>query len=275
MVTGIPFYQEAKDLYHLAVQHWNKVSQDKRVEQLRRAQEARENPRLYEFLGWKYEGYSLLEWCDNIYPVVIFPAPKHQQRDLNSVLAYPLLEDKPKPETFAAREPSFRVLLEKLGAPIQNRLTYTLARFNTGEALQLSCTLGCYYYALDTCHSLEWEILSNLVVVGGRGSFEDFDRKLKLRSALHERVNDPIVDGGGRSAAIGVSTLIAYNDNGKTRLWLKRRSKWHVAVHSGLVHVLPSFMFQPVTTSVDDEYNVSHNIFREYLEEIFGRDEPT
>lgn len=278
MVTmGIPFYQESKDLYNLATKHWDRFTQNKRIEQHKLAQKSHENPLLYEFLKWKYGDYPILERCGNVYPVVVFPAPKHQQRNLNSALLYPLVKDKPKAETFAARDPSFRVLIEKLGAPLENRLTYTMIRLNTQDTLQLTCMLGCYYYQLDTCHSLGWEILSSLGKLGrhDKDSFKIFDdEQLKLRKALHEKVNNPIIDGSGRNAGIGISTLIAYNNNGKMQLWLKRRSRKGVAVLQGLVHVIPSFMFQPMTMFVDEEFDIPHNIFREYLEEIFDRPEP-
>jgi hypothetical protein len=271
----IPFYQEAKDLYKIAAQYWNKLSRDKIEEQFQLTQKCRENPHLYEFLKWKYGNYNILEWLQNIYPVVVFPAPGHQH-NVNSALTYPLTKEEPKAEAFVVREPAARVLLEKLGVPIQNRLTYTMARLNTQDKLQLTGALGCYFYALDTCYSLEWEILSNLNTLDGHNEddFKRFDDKLKLRKKLHENVNYPIVDGSGRSAAIGISTLIAYNDNGKINLWLKRRSKKDVAIHGGLVHVIPSFTFQPVTEFVEDEFKISHNVFREYLEEIFDEPEP-
>ena len=275
VIPSIP-YQEIKDLYNLAARYWGKLSQERRIEQLRQAHKSREDPRLYEFLRWKYRGNPILEWCGRMYPVVVFPAPKHQQYAPESALSHPLLKELPKPETFAARDPTFRALIEKIGIPIQNRLTYTMIQLDTEDTLRLTCSLGRYFYNLDTCHSREWEILSNLDTLGGldNDSFKRFDSQLKLRNALHEKVDNPILDGDGRSAAIGVSTLIAYNDNGKMQLWVKRRSRSQVAVHSGLVHVVPSFMFQPVTMYIDDEFNIRHNIFREYLEEVFDKPEP-
>lgn len=276
-MTGIPFYQESKDLLNFTRQHWGKFTQDRIKKQIRQAQKSRENPLLYEFLKWKYEDYPVLERCGNIYPVVVFPAPKHQRYDLNSVLVDPLMKrNGPKPESFVSRDLSFRVLKERAGIPIENRLTYTMVQLNTQDTLQLSCALGYYYDTLDTCQSLEWEILSccDKLNMHDKDSFNRFDSQLELRKALHGKVDNPIIDGSSRSAAIGISTLVAYNDNGEIKLWLKRRSKRGVAVHSGFVHVIPSFMFQPVTMEVDKEFKIPHNIFREYLEEIFDKHEP-
>lgn len=276
MVIGVPSYREIADLSIFVRNLWKQYNKKQRIEQLQRAQRSRENLHLYEFLKWKYDGYPILEWCQNIYPVIVFPAPNHQQYNVNSALSYPLIEEGLEPEAFADRDPTARVLLEGVGVPIENRLTYTMTQLNTNGALKLTCALGYYYYALDTCYSLEWEILSNLGKLGGhdKDDFKRFDEQLKLRKKLHAKVNDPIVDGSGRSAMIGISTLIAYNDNGKFRLWLRRRSKSDVAIHGGFAHVVPSFIFQPVIPSLQDEFNIPLNIFREYLEELFDRPEP-
>ncbi len=94
-----------------------------------------------------------------------------------------------------------------------------------------------------------------------------------LRKTLHDKVNDPVIDGSGRSAAIGISTLVAFNDGNKMVLWLKRRSKKGVAVSPGLISVLPSGIFQPVTDFLGKEFSIRHNICREYLEELFDRPE--
>src|SRR5262249_18800431 len=53
-----------------------------------------------------------------------------------------------------------------------------------------------------------------------------------------------------------------------------RKRSENVAVHAGLIHVIPSFMFQPATPTIGREYSLQHNIFREYLEELFDRPDP-
>jgi hypothetical protein len=56
---------------------------------------------------------------------------------------------------------------------------------------------------------------------------------------------------------------------------LQHRSSKGVAVHRDLWHVAPSFMFQAVVRETVKEYSVIHNIFREYLEELFKVKEAT
>lgn len=71
-----------------------------------------------------------------------------------------------------------------------------------------------------------------------------------------------------------VSALIAFHDGKQTALLVKRRGFNSVAVHVGMVHIAPSFMFQPGTSDLDNECSIIHNLYREYLEELFDVQEP-
>lgn len=68
---------------------------------------------------------------------------------------------------------------------------------------------------------------------------------------------------------LSISTLIVFNDSKTYRALLRTRSG-KTAVHSDLYHVVPSFIFQPVSGYLKEEYSIRHNIFREYLEEVFS-----
>ena len=103
--------------------------------------------------------------------------------------------------------------------------------------------------------------------------FEEIDEKLHLRNKLHSLVEDPVRNGKGRSAAIGITTLIAFNDEGTTKLWVKRRSSRGVAVFPAGISGIPSGMFQPLMGHVQEEYSIRHSILREYLEEAFDMPE--
>jgi hypothetical protein len=41
-----------------------------------------------------------------------------------------------------------------------------------------------------------------------------------------------------------------------------------------MLHVVPAFMFQPVTASHTASFSIQYQIFREYLEEVFDHPEP-
>jgi hypothetical protein len=72
---------------------------------------------------------------------------------------------------------------------------------------------------------------------------------------------------------MAVSTLIVYRREGRYWMICDVRSK-AVAEYGDLYHVAPSFIFQPVTSLTSEnlmiEWSVTHNIFREYLEELFN-----
>jgi hypothetical protein len=71
---------------------------------------------------------------------------------------------------------------------------------------------------------------------------------------------------------MSISTLIVFDDGDTYQAFVRQRSG-RTAAHSDLYHVIPSFMFQPMLGDVRREYSVRHNVFREYLEELFGVEE--
>jgi hypothetical protein len=151
-----------------------------------------------------------------------------------------------------------------------------MKRLTTDGGIKLDCELTSYFRALDTCDELEWELLSQHQQLNGNSEmhFKEFDKRLPLRRSLHAEVPDPVRDGSRRGAAIGVSVLVAFREVEGVTMWLRRKSMKNVATHRGMIHVLPSFMFQPASADLDSEFSVTHNVFREYLEELFGRPDP-
>lgn len=247
--------------------------------QLLQAQKAIENKDLLLFLQWKYKNEPLLERCGYIYPVAIYPAPISQREDIESVLKLPLIKHEPDPDTLLVNNKDYFNLVNSLKqgqglsmSILVNTYTYAMSSLNTDRRLQLECVLGHYFSSFYSCESLEWEIRSNIQKLNGSDEkeFESFYNQLSLRKHLHNEVENPVRDGLGRSPAIGISTLIAYNDAGSLQLLTKRRAKKGVPLRAGLLHVIPGFMFQPTSDYLDYEYNVTHNIYREYLEELFS-----
>lgn len=140
--------------------------------------------------------------------------------------------------------------------------------------LRISGALGWYFDVLRTCDSLEREILDYF---GQHDCDSDnFDKVLEdlpLRKKLHCEVDDPILSGRGRSAALAMSVLIVYNHNDEYFGLVQKRSSF-TAVHSDLYHVVPSFMVGPECGAYAKEWNVLHQIKREFLEEALNCDEP-
>jgi hypothetical protein len=268
-------YELGKSLMKKAAEVYSKYSAEKARQLMQHAQKAYQNPYLPSYLRWKYPQAPLLSAAGQTYPVAIYPAPTTQRTDLDSVLCRPLRRMRQRDDDLLPQSSKYRALAHRLGLDPYDRPCFTMIQMHQSPTLALECGLGSYLRALDTCDEFAWEIFCNHEKLTGESPtlFERFDNHLLFRSRLHSAVDDPVCDGQRRSAAVAVSTLIAFYDDERLTLLLKRRSKT-VAVHSGMVHVIPSFMFQPATSYLDEEFSVVHNFEREYLEELFNRAEP-
>jgi len=244
-----------------------------------------ENDNLLHFLKWQYASEPILERGGCTYPVAVYPAPKTQWERIDSVLVSPLHTH--KQAHYVVNDSTFLDLIRSLqngGFTLHNDIStpnYTMRSLTVNGELALECGLGDYFSSYRTSEALEWEIRSNIEKLAGSNeeAFNYFLRQLPLRRDLHNSLpstSSPARNGSGRSASIGISTLIAYKESSEAttpyQLLMRRRAKKGVPLRSGLLHVLPGFMFQPMT-DIHREYSIVHNVYREYLEELFGAPE--
>lgn len=193
------------------------------------------------------------------YPVVVFRPQTQQLHHPDSVLSS-------KPPTHIVKKDSFTfydsthlgaLLVEK--PTLYDGATYIMQQIATNP-LTIHGGIGRYYDMLATCDALEQEIYHT-------------NGKFPLRDTLHAIISPEaaLTDGQGRSAAIGVSTLIVFNLEGDYRAILARRSS-QTAIHAGMYHVLPAFMLEPTETDVfaASSWNLTRQVEREILEEVFG-----
>lgn len=161
-------------------------------------------------------------------PAALYPAPPGQWDDPESVLG--VLEGAlpPPPEL----DPRFR------RQAAYNGRIYAMRRIRLRPLVQIDCRPGWYFESLNTCERLELE---------GRYETEWPPRRLWR-------------DGAGRTAAIGISTVVAWRESGR---WLalggRIRSK-SMPQRAGQIHVAPSGMFAP-------PYSVAANVRRELRQE--------
>jgi len=237
---------------------------------------ARTNPLLYQYLDWLYgPRLRLLKYDGTPFPVALFPAPPEQRHDIESVLDGLDTEiDDAIDNTLDQAGQSYLKKLKETGHNLWDDPTYRMLRFDLHPHMKLTCALGGYYNMLKSCDILEFELLTEF----GRQQpsaegFADFTRTLRLRNHVHGQ-GDPFSQAAGRSAAIAISAAIVFAKDRSYKALLRERSK-SVTVHSGLLHVVPSFMFQPVARNYREEFSVRHNVYREYLEEVLGLSELT
>jgi hypothetical protein len=265
---------------------------------LKLAEKNRRDPGLHRFLRWKYsrDDVEILERCGQVYPVAVFRAPKSQWAKVNSVIGdYNPGEQDPK--ELLTTDRTFRKIIglslmstsrKKRARSLYDHSNYSMSRIiSTKSKLTVDCCRGSYFGLIDTCYSLEWELLKKWRPMPSEeeanleNRYKAFDKNLKLRNRLNGRVIDPVRYGTHRVAGLAVSGLIAYRGvDGKVRLLVKTRSTRGVAIYSGWHHVVPAGQMEPVSDPVaeiqnEDRGGVKFNFFREYLEELFSKEDPT
>lgn len=234
-----------------------------------RTQAARLNPLLIRYLASRHT-CPILSRAGLSYPVTVITCPPSQREHPESILGD---FSATHPSNFIVNAPGYLDTLRQQGRHLYNAPTYTMRSVDQNATLRINCGLGCYFDAMTTCDILEWELLTMI----GDTSLSESDLstigdRLPLRTHYLKHVGNPVLDGSGRSAAISISTLIAFNSGSTYKGFLRARSR-RTAAHADLYHVVPSFIFQPQAGDTVREYSVRHNILREYLEEVFGVEE--
>ena len=199
-------------------------------------------------------------------PVLTFPASRYQRSNPDSVLAS--FEPGCRALSFQQKaERDSRVdMLKKSGKTIYDETTYVMNSMVVDPVISLHCGTGKYFDTIGSCTALVSEFYSKTPPDNNLAN-------LPLRNEAHKNCTiDPIVDGSARSAAIGLSTLIVYQDTDGTYKYFVRRRSEKVAQHPGALHVLPASMFQPKEhlSNPEREFSVVQNVKCEYLEELFN-----
>ena len=271
----ITSYRSGTELIRDARKTWKKHNIQEIENRLQEVSQALNDPLLYQFLKWKYGPEYILERGGQTYASAIFKASQGQMDNLESVLNSDLDIRVPAEDELISQDASYRALLEKIGRPPAEEPTYSMVDIDVEGGLQMSSELGTVFRAVDTCESLAWELLwswdDNLIA--DETQFDRLLTHLPLRRKLHEEIDNPLINGRGRSAAIGISTLVAFPIDDQIFLWLKKGSSQGISLHSSLLRAIPAGLFQPDTEDVEQEFSVRHNFYRVYLEEVFGRRE--
>ena len=195
------------------------------------------------------------------HPVTVYYPSANQVHDVDSLLD-PWLPG-PEERDFAAYDFSYLHDLQNSKPGLFNGSTFTLKQIRQNP-LQLRGQIGSYYDMLATCAAFERELWD---------AVEAGLLRAPNRSTYHRYVApaESLFRGKKRSAAIGIGTLIVFNDGEIYRAILAKRSK-ATAFDSNMYHVLPAMMFGPTTANFANprEWSVRHQILRELLEELFG-----
>jgi hypothetical protein len=227
-------------------------------------------PEAYSELRKIYHDLDILSGPDGPFPVAVFPLAPGAESDPETVLGQ-LVSRRPKP---IFEERIIRTI-EDRGSEIWNGDTFSLAELRLdshGRAESMDAYVGSYFDMVCSASYLEYELLDALRQTEGRpfalGSLPVRQQTL----ALFSTPGACLRAGGGIDAVIAISTLVVYLRQGEYWIMCDVRSK-KVAEYGDLYHVIPSFIFQPVVAptryNLQVEWSVRHNIYREYLEELF------
>lgn len=251
-----------------------------------KAELGRQDSKLYDFLKYLYtdKAPEILERCGYTYPVALFRAPDSQRTDPNSILGE-FRDREERRNTLITRDAQYRLLMKALLVDKKNSLynggIYRMINIHNDNGLRIDTEKGHFFDLTDTCYSLEWELLNcwAKLDLSRTSSFDEIFEKLKLRRRLHRTVANPIISGSHRCAGLAISGLIAAPDEeGKILLWVMTRSDT-VALNPGQQHVVPSGQFSPLRDHMlewtDSKGGAKFNFYREYLEEVFSKEDPT
>lgn len=136
------------------------------------------------------------------------------------------------------------------GVNLFNGEVYAMERMHRRPELRLDCRLGSYFGSMNTCETLELELLDELPSLRGRSTvdFVQFDRRLERRNREEQR-----------TAAIGVATLVVCGGE----ILLGKLAPKAMPHRTGQWHVVPSGMFAP-------PYSIENAISVEMREELGG-----
>jgi len=214
-------------------------------------------PSLPRYLAWKYGADRLLARAGRNYPVVCRRA---RSNDVESVLGTLDLAPAAPTDGVVSR-------LAQLADPrLTNGHVYVMRHASFDTQPIFDCGLGRYFGMLDTCSAIEVELRA--AVRDGECEPQELDDKLARRNAAHTVAGgDPISCGVGRDAALGVSMLVACRTRDVYQMRLARRGEGGLGIAAGLLHVVPSGMFD--FTDARAHYNVTAKLREEYAEELF------
>src|SRR5215470_5290427 len=235
------------------------------------AVEGRTLPELYDSLRTIYYDIPVLFGPDGPFPMGVLPLTPKAKPEPELLLGN--IVNRPNPPLIL--EPKVLDALRRRGVNIWNGKTFSLAILDLdpqGRASSLDAYIGSYFDMVCSADYLEYEMLAALM----RSSFRPLGLEdLPARRRALSQASDPLaclLAGGGVDATISISTLVVYKRREQFWVLCEVRSDL-VAEYSDLYHVAPSFIFQPVVSTtaanLKVEWSIKHNIFREYLEELF------
>ena len=225
---------------------------------------------LYDFLRVLYYDLDMLVGPGGYYPVGVLDLDRRAAGDPDAVVG----ELVPRPASRPVLEPRVVEAVRRRGSQIWDGTTFSLAGLAVAgaEVARVDAYIGSYFDMVSSADYLEYELLAAIDRAQGPIGLSNLPAREGAMSGF-DAPRACLASGGGVDAVLAVSTLVVYFRDGRYWMLCDVRSG-SVAEYGHLYHVAPSFIFQPVTSltthNLAIEWSVSHNLYREYLEELFG-----
>lgn len=212
-----------------------------------------QSPLLLEWLAGRYGAGQLLHWRGGQYPAAV-----------TASACLPMVQTGGY-EPFLCERMLSRLYL-RWGGATHNGPVLRLMRADPGGLAVSRCG---YFDMLDTCYSLEWELLACLgewCSSGKRAPWRDLESRLTMRRYCEDLVSDPLRDGHGRAVGVGVCLVVRRRMGGGWRFLAARRADSRISIRSAKLHVVPAGMLTPGEP-------LERCALRELLEEVLGMQE--
>ncbi|HQV31578.1 MAG TPA: hypothetical protein PKV71_06870 [Calditrichia bacterium] len=231
------------------------------------------DPRLVPLLAEWYEpiakGITLTNLDGHTFPALAFPASGKANGNPQNLLGS-FFPDGSTVSLTPAQNTLLAALRRRIphiwDGPVYDMETLSL----TDGIPSLSARPGGYFANLATGELVELELLAALGSTTANPA-APLAGRLAQRRLLQAHEN-PIFSARFRCAAAGLSAIIVCRDQTR-RIVLMRFAAPKFGPQFRVLHALPSLMMEPATGRWTQEFDVHHNFFREYLEEVFDAPE--
>jgi len=235
------------------------------------------SPLLIKFLQKEYPNVPLLECNSEFYPVTIFtPSEPIRLMDIepNSrpLVNKGILTRENWAPSILDSDTAFYWLQQSITEKVDKN-TIVMKSLQTEPTISISCGTSTYFSGIETSQALEWEIYKAAGWAADKKlGIESMKKRLKLRENILNGITDPVRNGEGRAATVGISVLLSYMHENKVKILLWERGPLSSYYDRGKLHVLPSGYFQISSQLKNEEFSAVHSALKEFAHELFGYD---
>lgn len=286
--SQVAAYEDIKTLIKRLDKMLDANDKDSVGEEIKKYDDVHHEPEFHDYIRRLYKKMypklPLLSIGRHEYAIAFFPDPETRRHDVDSILTNGLSQGSDEKDDIGLPDYGkfMRKLTYKEDMPKQQDNVFVMDKLETDGRLSLTCQVATYPRGLSTTELLNLELKKNWIE--SRDALEKeiseentIPERLSYRHQLHKIIDNPLFTGEKRACGIGVSTLLCFRTKkGGYRCILHLRAEEKIAESRGLYHVIPAGQFEPSDEDNPDEcFSVRENVLREYVEELFSKEDQT